>query len=56
MFARLIDFYCVVLLLLLQAFDHKPQLREQSSEGHRVYFANHNSHGDFILLWISLPL
>ena len=37
MFARLIDFYCVVLLLLLQAFDHKPQLPEQSSEGHRVY-------------------
>ncbi|TYA24372.1 SLC13 family permease [Aggregatibacter actinomycetemcomitans] len=22
---------------------------------HRLYFANHNSHGDFILLWVSLP-
>ena len=35
----------------------RPQaaIAEQSSEGHRVYFANHNSHGDFILLWISLP-
>jgi 1-acyl-sn-glycerol-3-phosphate acyltransferase len=21
----------------------------------RVYFANHNSHGDFVLLWASLP-
>jgi 1-acyl-sn-glycerol-3-phosphate acyltransferase len=21
----------------------------------RVYFANHNSHGDFVLVWTSLP-
>ena len=46
---------CRFCFFLLQAFDQQPAIAEQSSEGHRVYFANHNSHGDFILLWISLP-
>ena len=24
-------------------------------DGHRIYFANHASHGDFILIWTVLP-
>ena len=24
--------------------------------GQRIYFANHNSHGDFVLVWTVLPL
>ena len=31
-----------------------PQLRERTAAG-RVYYANHNSHGDFMLIWVSLP-
>lgn len=27
-----------------------------AARGNRVYFANHNSHGDFVLLWSCLPL
>ncbi|WP_434136745.1 1-acyl-sn-glycerol-3-phosphate acyltransferase (plasmid) [Pseudomonas luteola] len=27
----------------------------QPSTGARIYFANHSSHGDFVLLWSSLP-
>lgn len=26
-----------------------------AARGNRVYFANHNSHGDFVLLWSCLP-
>ena len=31
-----------------------PQLRERTAAG-RIYYANHNSHGDFMLIWVSLP-
>jgi 1-acyl-sn-glycerol-3-phosphate acyltransferase len=28
---------------------------EEPVDGHRIYFANHASHGDFILIWTVLP-
>ena len=31
-----------------------PQLRERTAAG-RIYYTNHNSHGDFMLIWVSLP-
>ena len=55
MFARLIDFLLCSFASFITGVRPQPAIAEQSSEGHRVYFANHNSHGDFILLWISLP-
>ena len=55
MFARLIDFLLCRFASFITGVRPQPAIVEQSSEGHRVYFANHNSHGDFILLWISLP-
>ena len=55
MFARLIDFLLCRFASFITGVRPQPAIAEQSSEGHRVYFANHNSHGDFILLWISLP-
>ena len=55
MIARLIDFLLCRFASFITGVRPQPAIAEQSSEGHRVYFANHNSHGDFILLWISLP-
>ena len=55
MFARLIDFLLCRFASFITGVRPPSAIAEQSSEGHRVYFANHNSHGDFILLWISLP-
>ena len=52
MFARLIDFLLCRFASFITGVRPQPAIAEQSSEGHRVYFANHNSHGDFILLWI----
>ena len=55
MVARLIDFLLCRFASFITGVRPQAAIAEQSSEGHRVYFANHNSHGDFILLWISLP-
>ena len=55
MIARLIDFLLCRFASFITGVRPQAAIAEQSSEGHRVYFANHNSHGDFILLWISLP-
>lgn len=55
MLARLIDFLLCRFASFITGVRPQAAIAEQSSEGHRVYFANHNSHGDFILLWISLP-
>ena len=55
MIARLIDFLLCRFASFITGVRPQAAIAEQSSEGHRVYFANHNSNGDFILLWISLP-
>jgi len=55
MLARLIDFLLCRFASFITGVRPQASIVEQSSAGHRVYFANHNSHGDFILLWISLP-
>ncbi len=47
------------LLCLVTAFitGVRPKLPQQLafSSRHKLYYANHNSHGDFVLVWISLP-
>ena len=45
----------LVILLTGARSQPLPHLRERSPGG-RVYYANHNSHGDFMLIWVSLPL
>ncbi|MDO4642285.1 MAG: lysophospholipid acyltransferase family protein [Cardiobacteriaceae bacterium] len=44
------------LIILLTGVRSQPllTLRERKGGG-RVYYANHNSHGDFMLIWVSLP-
>ncbi len=44
----------LVILLTGARAQPLPQLRERPAAG-RVYYANHNSHGDFMLIWVSLP-
>lgn len=55
--ALLVDRLLSLLVILLTGSRSQslPHLRERPSGG-RVYYANHNSHGDFMLIWVSLPL
>ena len=49
MIARLIDFLLCRFASFITGVRPQAAIAEQSSEGHRVYFANHNSHGRFHL-------
>ena len=45
----------LVILLTGARSQPLPHLRERTPGG-RIYYANHNSHGDFMIIWVSLPL
>ena len=48
---------CLSALVILLTGAHSqplPHLRARAAAG-RVFYANHNSHGDFMLIWVSLP-
>ena len=55
MLARIIDgVLCAATSFITGVRPKQPQQLDCPSEG-TVYYANHNSHGDFVLVWISLP-
>ena len=55
MLAKLIDFLLCRFTSLSPVCARKKMWNSNRRIKHRLYFANHNSHGDFILLWVSLP-
>ena len=55
MLAKLIDFLLCRFTSFITGVRPQKNVEQQSADKHRLYFANHNSHGDFILLWVSLP-
>ncbi|URL07177.1 1-acyl-sn-glycerol-3-phosphate acyltransferase [Avibacterium sp. 21-595] len=55
MLAKLIDFLLCRLTSFLTGVRPAKNIPLQSVGKPRLYYANHNSHGDFILFWVSLP-
>ena len=39
----------------IESFKPKSRIELDFSPQQKVYYANHGSHGDFLLVWISLP-
>ena len=52
MFARLIDFLLCRFASFITGVRPQPAIAEPIFRRASCLFANHNSHGDFILLWI----
>lgn len=55
MLAKFVDFLLCRLVSFLTGVRPSKNVEQLQSDKHRLYYANHNSHGDFILFWISLP-
>ncbi|MGC6246950.1 lysophospholipid acyltransferase family protein [Bisgaard Taxon 45] len=55
MLAKLIDFLLCRFTSFITGVRPQKNVTQLSTEKNRLYYANHNSHGDFILLWVSLP-
>lgn len=55
MLAKLIDFLLCRFTSFITGVRPQKEIEQQQANQHRLYYANHNSHGDFILLWVSLP-
>ncbi|XWY20867.1 lysophospholipid acyltransferase family protein [Bisgaard Taxon 45] len=55
MLAKLIDFLLCRFTSFITGVRPQKNVAQLSTEKNRLYYANHNSHGDFILLWVSLP-
>ncbi|HEH9789872.1 TPA: 1-acyl-sn-glycerol-3-phosphate acyltransferase, partial [Pasteurella multocida] len=55
MLAKLIDFLLCRFTSFITGVRPQKNVTQQSTGKNRLYYANHNSHGDFILLWVSLP-
>ncbi|OOS01214.1 1-acyl-sn-glycerol-3-phosphate acyltransferase [Canicola haemoglobinophilus] len=55
MLAKLIDFLLCRFTSFITGVRPQKRIEQQQANQHRLYYANHNSHGDFILLWVSLP-
>lgn len=53
--ARLLDTVLCLITSFLTGVSSKQASDLAFSPEHKVYYANHSSHGDFILVWISLP-
>lgn len=55
MLARIVDFILCRFTSFITGVRPQKNVEQQTSSHPRLYYANHNSHGDFILLWVSLP-
>lgn len=55
MLAKFVDFLLCRLVSFLTGVRPSKNVEQVQSDKPRLYYANHNSHGDFILFWISLP-
>lgn len=55
MLAKLVDFILCRFTSFITGVRPQKNVERQQVGKNRLYYANHNSHGDFILLWVSLP-
>lgn len=55
MLAKFVDFILCRFTSFITGVRPQSAVSQQSVGKNRLYYANHNSHGDFILLWVSLP-
>lgn len=55
MLAKLVDVVLCRFTSFITGVRPQKNVEQQQNGKHRLYYANHNSHGDFILLWVSLP-
>lgn len=55
MLAKLVDFILCRFTSFITGVRAQKNIAQQAAGKNRLYYANHNSHGDFILLWVSLP-
>lgn len=55
MLAKLIDFILCRFTSFITGVRAQKNVDQQTAGKNRLYYANHTSHGDFILLWVSLP-
>lgn len=55
MLTKLIDFILCRFTSFITGVRAQKNISQQAIGKNRLYYANHNSHGDFILLWVSLP-
>ncbi|WP_424407469.1 lysophospholipid acyltransferase family protein [Pasteurella sp. PK-2025] len=55
MLAKLVDFLLSRFTSFITGVRPQQSILQQSAGKPRLYYANHNSHGDFILFWVSLP-
>lgn len=53
--AKIIDRSLYLLIRFLTGIQPKPAEQFNFPTTRNVYFANHGSHGDFVMVWISLP-
>lgn len=53
--APCIDFFLSAFTSLVTGVYSKPAHELHFSNEGKVYYANHNSHGDFLMVWVSLP-
>lgn len=53
--AKIIDRSLYLLIRFLTGIRAKPESQFNFPTTRNVYFANHGSHGDFVMVWISLP-
>lgn len=53
--ARLLDTFLCLITSFLTGVTSKQASDLAFSPSNKVYYANHASHGDFVLVWISLP-
>jgi len=53
--AMALDFLLCRLSAFITGVNTKQPSELAFSPGRKIYYANHSSHGDFILVWISLP-
>ena len=53
--AKTVDRSLYLLVRLLTGIRAKPESQFDFPTTRNVYFANHGSHGDFLMVWISLP-
>lgn len=55
LFARLIDGGLCFFVSFITGIRPQSEKQFQFSPKNKVYYANHSSHGDFMLVWVSLP-
>lgn len=55
MAARVVDFALCKIAVFITGIRPSKQLKQMSDLSPKIYYANHTSHGDFLLIFVSMP-